>query len=516
MNDFSEFDRELKFFIPNSSSFSTNQNAWVVQLPGSTQLEISRNSPNLDWDLSSETDVASTRLWLRSLYYLPDIFLSSGKAATGKLLESYCTYITAKMEDHWFLKTNSLDHQLALNLLVLCKIRLLCDRHNKTNELAQYFNESEQRNFAYQLEKWLRQPGFMLQNNHGMFILNALLASRLVFSEVDRTVNLSDDISWLINTLEECFDETGLTIENTPGYQQLWIGLLRQSAYLLEKNNADGNSLKIVKEAVHRIEQTFRHLILPERLIPPLGDSRKAPEPEYFPLPGTVWSPQCGFFSSSSEDALFSFKCGSRSPVHKQLDDTSIYLHVKGIDVLCDAGLLSYDSFDKKSVLTRGQLGHSGLFFPCFDAIPQAALYPIHGASRITAGLTRDLSIDGQTQLLKASYSIDDKFVAEREIEFYNERKFIVVDHCKSIFTQTAVQRFRVSNKAQIHCTRGNLILTFETFEVSIRFESPISLKDLDVFRDEIGDNQIRIDRSIPTDGQMRSFSVEFTDLDTL
>lgn len=495
----SAYTENLPGLWPNGLRLSDSNGILAVSLPNGYDLVLKRCEMP-DWVAVYDNDAATTTLWVRSLIYLPLLEQHGERGMVSAILDSYSKFLRASVGHPEFFRTESLDHTLALNIQSLCHLRMQRKEAGVPIELV----GSSMSLLVALLERLARSDKVFKRNNHGMFLCVALLNARFVWPEVDRyRPDASADEARLRDLLEGSFSHEGVTIENTPQYQEVWIYLIAQARYLSEQLNH--TDLASYLRWLHaRVESAFRVMLLPTGKIPPLGDGRQTMPRELTPQGGTLFSPSVGVYVRHEAQNYFSIKCGSSSPVHKHLDDTSVYLMIGGVELIGDAGFANYDSFDRQSALSRGQLGHSSVAFRELDQVPQSFIYPASGAVGADARL-HCTERNGET-LITADVSLVGRFLARREVSFESLARIVVRDCAQSRAGGGGgpVQRFLVPRDAEISIVDGEILVARMGVWMRMRFEVPIARDEIRV-TEAAGSAYDVIERDISSDGRVHT-----------
>ncbi|MGW8629720.1 heparinase II/III domain-containing protein [Streptomyces albidoflavus] len=151
-----------------------------------------------------------------------------------------------------------------------------------------------------------------------------------------------------------------------------------------------------------------------------------------------------------------SVSCGSASEIHKQMDDSSIHLRYKGVDLIVDSGAYLYDATDRFRKCVQSSTGHSGLYLKQFDGIPRHEILAKYGPFRGQIVKFEELK-DGVR--LACTYSIlDDAIVVNRYIYVIWDNEIVIVDKVNGDASD-AVQRFIFGSQVNVSTKKNHLKL---------------------------------------------------------
>lgn len=497
-----DFESRLKGLWPNGLDVTAINDGWCIKLPNGQNVEIPDSSGSVDWDMRFDSDHATSSLWLRSLIYLPLLDHLGAKELVDRLVSSFAKFLTKMVQDQEFYRTNSLDHTISLAMYSLSRVRFQRAQDGITVSGEQLAEWTE---LLVVLERLARSPKVYRDNNHGMFLFVSLLLCHLIWPDVPRVNGVLDsDVNRMMRLLEQGFTSEGVTVENTPHYQEIWIRLVDQARYLAFKLNIS-NMLPSL-DALHRkISEAFQIMLLPDGNIPPFGDGMRAMAADPRRKDGTLYSPDSGVFIYKCDRDYFGFKCGYASNVHKHLDDTSIFLMVEGVELLADLGLVNYDNFDMQASLRRGQLGHSMIAFPDFDYVSQSFVYPADSESGASWNMTRT-ELDGVIRVTGRG-TIAPGYYCERSVTFYSPRELLIRDSARSSFAGKAVQRFIIPEGAVCSVSEGDVLVLHGGLTMRLRFETAVDESLVHIDNSSVSTYQV-LERSIVADGSVCTVSI--------
>lgn len=483
---YEEYLYELGGLWPNGLSAAPSSLGWLITLPNGQSVEVHSDAEQIDWDQRFERDQATSTLWLRSLIFLPLLEKEGAHDLVDRILAGYEIFMRSSVESPEFFRTESLDHAIALNLHTLCHLKML---RSATTGLGRHGSFAHWVPLVSLLERLARSDRVFRWNNHGMFLCVSLFNARWFWTEVaGKRAPVEDDEARVRALLRDSFSHEGVTVENTPHYQEIWVYLVRQCLYIAR--GLERQQLASYLAWIHaRIREAFLVMLLPTGNVPPFGDGKLAPSRELEPIDGLIYSPSVGLFVKHDGPDYFAVKCGSASPVHKHLDDTAIFLMVDGVELIGDMGLVNYDSFDNDSSLVRGQLGHSSVAFKELDRLPQSFVYPATGEVASTASLS--YRPNGGRDFITTSATLLGAYTVERHVELRSIREFILRDEARTRYGASAVQRFVFPSDVDIEISDGNVVVSRQGLTMTVRFEAPVSGDTVSIGQSPIGSNLI-------------------------
>lgn len=218
---------------------------------------------------------------------------------------------------------------------------------------------------------WACDPGNILLNNHGLFLLQALMFCRgmmahdpKLFTElggkergdwIDATVH-----DRLPKILELVYGDDAWCGENSPMYDRVWINLINKLTRFFSEQLAEAKVLEFIQNLKGRADEHSRFLILPQGQYVPRGDTPRK-QTGMRQMKGTRFSTRVGIWVHSSDDLYVLATCGQASLAHKHVDDTQLLLAYKMVDFFIDGGFHSYDYSDPRVLALRSGNAHSVL-----------------------------------------------------------------------------------------------------------------------------------------------------------
>lgn len=442
-------------------------NNWKVELlDGAREARITTpNSAEQTFDIDSPLslefwrqiyvkDHASTKLWIRSLWYAVMIAEKGGEILADNILRSYESFLDSAELNPDAIGMNSLDHCLALNLRACARISL-------NPELTSPELNRTTARLSAKVTQIVARADFFKANNHGVMLALGVLHSNVAFSSSRKLISFSFCEEFLLDTFEQIINDDGFVAENTPSYQLLWVDWVRETALTFSVLYDRVDRARDLHRLADLIEENLRFFIVNDERILPIGDGGSVAKLGFTPRDGFYVSEKDGtFIWNNAEGTVLSYICGFRSPTHKHADDLSLRLWLSGKEFLADGGAFSYDLKDWRSRQATSQKGHSRLAFPEFDDIPGPHFYPWNNMnSRIRTSFS--FESDSGLFLIKSLQVIDETYRGSRHLRISPEQKSLRLDDfATGPAADTPVQRFLVPNDIDIVSKPEGLLLS--------------------------------------------------------
>jgi len=342
------------------------------------------------WELDPLND-RSWMFWLHTLVIVDNLVNGYEYTGNDKYLDKAIS-ITLNWKKHNFPNSKSVmgwhDHSTALRLIVLCKLFEICRENYKlTESLYNDFVEL----VKVHCEKLCNDDFYMEKHNHGLDQDISLYIASLVFPEMSQSNQWRKvAITRFWKQVDHLLSPDGSYKEHSPHYSFLVTKRLVSFMDILEKN--DFESYMKLKQIVEKSIQYLTHILQPDGLIPPIGDSdsisidfgsqKKMEVGEVYQhlqyvaskgkqgiIPNTLDKvfPKGGFatfrnkWELDDETVQVIFYSGFHSRVHKHHDDLAFTIYAKGLPIFIDAGKYNYDynSLERKFVVSG--YGHNSI-----------------------------------------------------------------------------------------------------------------------------------------------------------
>jgi Heparinase II/III-like protein/Heparinase II/III N-terminus len=317
---------------------------------------------------------------------------------------------------------------------------------------------------------WLADPNHYKKNNHGLMGSISLLHSAVQFGDAPYASAYLDVASTRIMELgKSSFDRDGLCDENSIGYHNFNLHCYRGLLEFCKHYRLSENLITFLEELIHRATNALEFCVWQDGSVPPIGDSQI-----YQLQIASRNEPRCfyesGFAVVKNNELYLSILCGARTEIHKQVDDTSMTLRYKNLDILIDGGAYLYDQADPYRRCVESSLGHSGIFLKEFGALLRKEFLKEFGP--VSGKIERfEESHDGVR--VKCVYSVrNGRTVFTRHIFVCWPDEVAIVDSIELgevDGSAEAVQRFIFGQTLDVRFDdRNKLILTSENFSCTL------------------------------------------------
>jgi len=293
--------------------------------------------------------------------------------------------------------------------------------------------------------EWMADDNHHYPNNHGVMTDFGLLHLAVLFEKTGYgPVWLAKAAGRLEKLLHASFDDEGMNNENTIGYHWYNMTLFKAVAGYMKHYGLAPQLVEDIETTMSRAGEALSCLIRPDGSVPPIGDS-----PVYKPgLPSINRSRHFrkeNFVVIKKDDFYISFKCGWTTPVHKHIDESSITVWYKNIDLVVDGGSYNYDRADPVRRFLQSAQGHSAIFPVHLDNVELGKYLRECREARIEEFIERTGSAYARCRYELVSSGTE----VVREIET-DYRRLIVRDRWHSKAETEMRQRFLLSPQAQL------------------------------------------------------------------
>lgn len=424
--------------IPGTYAIFDDDNLCVT-LP--TRETFTTDARGADWIAAERSLSVSGRLYLYSGHFLAELPVADSRSEF--IQNSFWTW-TLSMHFRSLAKSfASWDHSVALRT-ELALYLLLTHRAGPIPEMT----ERIRRDIA-----WACEPGNVKRNNHGMFLMRALLFASRVYNSIeiwpaqhgsdwhkiiDATIasNLRAIVTYV-------YGDDGWCGENSPMYDRVWINLLRRMLGDFSAQLQAIHCLDLLSSIINRSELLSRVQLLPNGKYVPRGDTPRI-RTALTPVNGTHYSRRVGVWIHSDPTLYIMATAGHASITHKHVDETAIYLTYQGIDLFLDGGFHSYGSGDERVKLLRCAAGHSAMGIDGFDSLLPSMVYK--RGSEIVEGRLLDPTPDSVT----LEKQIKQAGVLTRELAVHKSSLLKLRDSWSLEKAGTPVSRFLLANNATV------------------------------------------------------------------
>jgi len=475
------FHRKLDFIIDDFAPLkevSKIEGGLRVSLATGELIDIDREI-GIDWEQTFEGQPASSRMWLLSLFALGQLLASFMKTGDEELmraaltsLQSYFSYADGEGVREALGKIPSADHAAATRVKVLLKFLQVCGHHDID------LSDKIVKEISY-WTVWISDPSHYSMCNHGLMGDVALLHAGVQFESMGGEATLNFALDRILKLAKVTFDTDGLCNENTIGYHRYNLHLYKNIIKFVEHYGIQqADALANLREITDRAELALRQVIWQDGTVPPIGDSPKY-KINLVPINISKCYFESGFCVVKTEDLYLSFICGSLTETHKQVDDTSITLRYKGVEILTDAGSYLYNRNNPHRRCVESSYGHSGIFPAEGDGLLRKEFLRWFGP---VTGSIDSFEQDGTTTRIQATFKLANGALSiERNIFLSSKNEVAVVDTVNLIDPakyrkEHFVQRFLTG--PEMNCRRvGEKIVFMENSELKC---SMFQLSDID------------------------------------
>lgn len=479
-------DRYADFSLSSNWAVIKDGKQYVIGMPNTQK--VATGLEMWDWGRNFTSDEFSSKLWYQSLQWLPALWFQHGdEHAVADGLKNYADWITPIANQQGYAPFNSQDHAHALQLRAASAILAVA-----TTQKVPAVDYSELQNAALhyfeQVSSFVFDSKYMKPNNHGLMVAKAMVEAGFVLRNIgaDNLHDIADKytsagLEGISFVVSEVFDSQGLVSENTPYYQGLYVGLMRNVISFLKETNTASPKVQEWENLIELGAETWKKILWNDGSNPPIGDDWGQPS-NVNASQGVVFSRENGLFAYSDEHTEFSVICGSKGFVHKQADDTSIRLRFKGIDLIMDSGLLSYDMKDPIAYTMFGQKAHSGLYFRRFDKLRGPELYWAN-VGRMKADIGHEES-GTESHRVFCQATIDQEWKVRREVSFAPSELIIEDSFDCPDLLESPVARFVFHESSSIAMEKSRILVRRSgtwlllTLPEGARISAPVFYRD--------------------------------------
>lgn len=423
------------------------------------------NIYDIDFNVSGSTQ--SQIMWFYSLGWLArciegDLFLDK----ITNLLENFLFFLNTEKVELIYLpaKNHSYDHCAALRIRYNCMILASSKVSKRIKDVCQKVLERDVYLF--------NESGDIATNNHGLMWCVSILHASLFISGTKIESAQHKAIFYLKVILDGIVPENGYVAENTIGYHDFYYKFLKLLKNFIEHYDIFSSLTDYIDNVFSKVEVALFKVVMPNGNIPPIGQSGFYPT-KYRSISGSHLFLEQGFYVKKDDRNYFSYICGSKTSVHKQLDNTSITLNLDGEQIFLDSGLGTYDDKDQRAVAINGQRGHSGAFFKKFDFFKRNDFIN----SKFLSNTYSSIVLNGNLLSSINSFNYyNTKYIISREIEIKNFFEFKITDQFfYEGLADSPVSRFILPFYVDIDIQSDIIIITYKNFLLKITAESAFS-----------------------------------------
>lgn len=213
---------------------------------------------------------------------------------------------------------------------------------------------------------WLQEDvHYSKHTNHGFDQAMIALTIGLMFGGDDFELYRERNRERLKDEVTFAFTDEGVHKENSPGYQKMMLGRLKQLRTLAPLGEKEISDLG--ERYIEKAEIFLRAVTLPNGYLPMIGDTRGLDEGLPYVQQDKVdildYS-RSGYviirgFDGRDKEFFILLKNAHESNYHRHDDDMMIYLYYDGEVVLGDGGLYKHQEKDERRKHLRSYLSHS-------------------------------------------------------------------------------------------------------------------------------------------------------------
>jgi hypothetical protein len=392
----------------------------------------------IDWNQRFTTQASSNLMWLYSLEFLANLF-AVGKASNDQAIISaslngvlsYCEYCK-RGGDKFIASIASSDHAVATCVRALLKFVL----DLAANEVDDQTRQKIIKQILYWCA-WLESEENYRKNNHGLMGSIALILSSSALEVTPHTSSFFQKAEKrVIDLAKSSFDKDGLCNENTIGYHRFNLDQYSSLLNVLKDNSIETDLIGFLTDLIDKGSRALRYCIRHDGAIPPIGDSSVYPT-SIIPFNQTKYFSESHFAVIKSDSLYLSLIGGFTSEIHKQVDDTSIYLSVSGNEIFADGGAYLYDRTDPIRRCVESANGHSGVFLKSFDGMLRHEY--VKKFSPIECAITNFKESNLCVAAEVTNSLLDGRIILKRKIYVLWPDELIVVDDV--LFADTSVEQ---------------------------------------------------------------------------
>ncbi|MDX1751274.1 MAG: heparinase II/III family protein [Methylophaga sp.] len=218
---------------------------------------------------------------------------------------------------------------------------------------------------------WLQEDKhYSKHTNHGFDQAMIALTISLMFARDDFELYRQCNRARLKDEVTFAFTDEGVHKENSPGYQKMMLGRLKQLRTLSPLGEQEISQMGELY--IEKAEDFLKAITLPNGLLPSIGDTKEN-DTGLLPENNTLEKLRIYDYSKSGYVIFRGIDgCGKEffvllknchfSNYHRHDDDLMLYVYYDGKIVFGDGGLLSHNEKDPQRVFLRSPFAHSVLY----------------------------------------------------------------------------------------------------------------------------------------------------------
>ena len=320
---------------------------------------------------------------------------------------------------------------------------------------------------------WLQEDKhYSKHTNHGFDqAMIALTIASMFFSddfEAYRQLNrerLKDEVTF-------AFTDEGVHKENSPGYQKMMLGRLKQLRTLAPLGEQEVSQMG--ERYIEKAEAFLRAVTLPNGYLPMIGDTRggdKGLPYEQKDQVDVLDYSASGYVIIRGSDELgkeffILLKNTHESNYHRHDDDMMIFAFYNGEVVLGDGGLFNHQEKDEKRKLLRSCFSHS---------VPFVNAKAIRDSRKLSA--KPSISRAGRLKFEMKSMMFDELLTREVDVSTSPNLKICIVDNASGSFKTKVWSIFFFEQLRPISIGQDFSKIHYDDFMVSLNYQSWASVK---------------------------------------
>ena len=425
-------------YQPLAEDWLTAGTAQMSFMTGATRIDV-KVGARFPWNHTFALN--ADRMWYYSLAYIGRLLATWAQrkdADASKLaidLISDFMDFTAIAENRLAIgRIPSADHSASERLKVLLTCHQMLDEVGASTALRVRLLRE-----IHRWAEWLADDRNLGVGNHKLMGATSLIYVCALLADGEGSGYLKVAEDRILSLAAQSFDKDGLCNENTIGYHNFNLSLYRKLRTVLANLQIADDLRDKIDALIGRASHALELCVLPDGKIPPIGDS-----PRYdLGLPSrdaAFCFFESGFAVVKRDGLYFSLVCGGRTEWHKQMDDSSIYLQYKGVDVIVDAGSYSYDQSDPYSRCITSTTGHSAIVPALLDGLPRHEVQSKFGP---VSGCIERFEESDDGVRIACAYSVPGcGAMLNRYVFVGRSHEVVVVDTFDAPDTADVVQRF--------------------------------------------------------------------------
>jgi hypothetical protein len=366
IKSFTEFPSHFSHLTDNEIAKARNRIIW---LRNGQSFEISSDG-YINWNHVFEINTATTNLYFYSLHYVGSLVFEYIRSkdtywlnCSKLIVSSFFDFVTASQNNRLLVETNrgggSRDHGTAIRVTALS---IFLREYSLCNGDIEFCRTVA--SYIIECSFWFEDDSNYSNNNHGLMVDVALAQVGAILGQATdigcRFLSKAD--TRLSDLVINTFDSDGFANENSVGYHRYNLTKYKEATRLFRSWGLKNSYfLKICNKILDGAEIALGFCVWQRGIIPPIGDWPVHPIQDK-----SIDSSKCftesGFAVIKSDDLYVSTVCGHRGTAHKHVDDTSITIRYKDVDVVIDSGNYSFDRSSPYRQCLESSYGHSGCF----------------------------------------------------------------------------------------------------------------------------------------------------------